>query len=468
MRKTLIGPKLRQLRRLNDHTQAEMAKRLGVSAAYVNMLENNQRSLSVQVLMALAEVYGIDAKSLVQSGEATQLNELRAAMRDPVFTGDPPDLQELRAALDHAPKLVERFLELQRDYRTMADQLQRSISAGESGEILRITPEREINEYFRKNQNHFPALEKIAALCRERLGGTQDDMYALLKRHLRMTHGITCDLRHLSDMPDALMEFDDDDAIVHLSEALDQANRNFQLAHVVAQIEAAEIVQGLVLHAGLHSDIGRKRLEVELLNYVAAAIQMPYAPFLDLARLTGYDIDRLSAAFGVSFEQVCHRLTTLQAPADRSIPFFFLRVDRAGNVTKRFNATSAQVADQGGGCPVWNIHGAFQQPSVIQPQFVELPDGTRYFTVSRTCDRPVFSRRTQDRRLVVALGCEAHHAEEITYARSLNAKDPAIYAQIGLNCHTCPRQKCAQRAHQPLHMTLKIDSHRRGRTRYES
>src|SRR6056297_172620 len=468
MSKTLIGPKLRQLRRLHNHTQAEMAKRLGISAAYVNLLENNQRSLSVQVLMALSETYGVDAKSLVQNSEVTQLNELRTAVRDPVFTGDPPDLQELRAALDHAPRLVDRFLELHRDYRTLADHLQRSVTSGESGEVLRAAPEREIYEFFRSRQNHFPTLEEMAALCRERLGGTQDDMYAMLKRHLRVAHGIQCELCRLSDMPDALMQFDEAAAQVHLSEALDQSNRNFQLAHVVAQVEAREVVRELVVGAGLRSDTGRKRLEVELLNYVAAAIQMPYQPFLDLARLTGYDLNRLSAAFGVSFEQVCHRLTTLQDPAERGIPFFFLRVDRAGNVTKRFNATGAQLADQGGGCPVWNVNGAFQQPSVIQPQFVELPDGTRYFTVSRTSDRPVFSRTTQDRRLVVALGCDARHAEEITYARSLNAKDPALYAEIGMNCHTCPRQKCAQRAHQPLHMTLKVDSHRRGQTRYES
>ena len=468
MSKTLIGPKLRQLRRLHNHTQAEMAKRLGISAAYVNLLENNQRSLSVQVLMALSETYGVDAKSLVQNSEVTQLNELRTAVRDPVFTGDPPDLQELRAALDHAPRLVDRFLELHRDYRTLADHLQRSVTSGESGEVLRAAPEREIYEFFRSRQNHFPTLEEMAALCRERLGGTQDDMYAMLKRHLRVAHGIQCELCRLSDMPDALMQFDEDTAQVHLSEALDQSNRNFQLAHVVAQVEAREVVRELVVGAGLRSDTGRKRLEVELLNYVAAAIQMPYQPFLDLARLTGYDLNRLSAAFGVSFEQVCHRLTTLQDPVERGIPFFFLRIDRAGNVTKRFNATGAQLADQGGGCPVWNVNGAFQQPSVIQPQFVELPDGTRYFTVSRTSDRPVFSRTTQDRRLVVALGCDARHAEEITYARSLNAKDPALYAQIGMNCHTCPRQKCAQRAHQPLHMTLKVDSHRRGQTRYES
>ncbi|SMX50171.1 helix-turn-helix domain-containing protein [Maliponia aquimaris] len=468
MTKTLIGPKLRQLRGLHNHTQAEMAKRLGVSAAYVNLLENNQRSLSVQVLMALSEAYGVDAKSLVQGNEATRLTELRAAVKDPVFTGDLPDLTELRAALDHAPRLVDRFLELHRDYRTLADHLQRSVAAGASGEVLRAAPEREIYDFFRTRQNHFPALEEMAQISRERLGGTQDDMYALLKRHLRVTHGIQSDLRRLTEMPDALMEFDEKAAEVHLSEALDQPNRNFQLAHVVAQIEAGEVVQGLVASAGLRSDTGRKRLEVELLNYVAAAILLPYAPFLALARESGYDLDRLAAAFGVSFEQVCHRLTTLQDPADRGIPFFFLRVDRAGNVTKRFNATGAQLADQGGGCPVWNIHGAFHQPSVIQPQFVELPDGARYFTLSRTSDRPVFSRTTQDRRLVVALGCDARHAEEITYARSLNAKDPALYAQVGLNCHTCPRQKCAQRAHQPLHMTLKVDSHRRGRTRYES
>ncbi|MGY3437612.1 MULTISPECIES: helix-turn-helix domain-containing protein [unclassified Marinovum] len=465
MTKTLIGPKLRNLRRLHNETQAEMARKIGVSAAYVNLLENNNRSLSVQVLMTLTEVYGVDAKTLVQNDEARLLSELRDASRDAIFSGEVPDLQELRAALDHAPRLADQFLRLHRYFRVLADHVQ---SQEATGEGVTRTPQIEIDQYFRASACHFPRLEQAANDIRSRIAGTQDDMYALLKRHLRVEHGFQSELRPLSEMPDSLMQFDEEARHVALSEALDQSNRNFQLAHVIGQIEVGDSVRQMVVEAALESADGPARLEVELMNYLAAAILMPYAPFLALARKTDYDLDRLSASFGVTYEQVCHRLVTLQDPADRAIPFFLVRLDRAGNVTKRFSALPTALAERGGNCPVWNIHQAFQQPSVILPQFIQLPEGARFFTIARTSDRPVFSRSTQDRRVVVALGCASEHAARVTYAQSLNARDPDAYAPMGISCHTCPRQKCAQRAHQPLHMTLTVNSHRRGATRYES
>ncbi len=195
---------------------------------------------------------------------------------------------------------------------------------------------------------------------------------------------------------------------------------------------------------------------------------MPYAPLLEVAEGTRYDVDRIAAAFGVSFEQVCHRLTTLQRDGAAGVPFFFLRVDKAGNVTKRFNSTSFHLAEYGGACPVWNIHTAFRTPGVIIPQFVEMPDGERFFTICRTTERPVFSRDTQDRRLALALGCELRHADRIGYAASFNREDSRLFSPIGINCHLCPRQACSQRAHQPLFVELPIDTERRGNTRYES
>ena len=145
-----------------------------------------------------------------------------------------------------------------------------------------------------------------------------------------------------------------------------------------------------------------------------------------------------------------------------------MRVDKAGNVTKRFNATSFNLAEYGGACPVWNVHTSFRNPGVIQPQFVELPDGERFFTISRTTDRPVFSRDTQDRRLALALGCELQYVNRIGYSESFNLEDENLFSPIGINCHLCPRQACSQRAHQPLFVDLPIDPSRRGNTRYES
>ena len=228
------------------------------------------------------------------------------------------------------------------------------------------------------------------------------------------------------------------------------------------------LLDALIASAGSLTDAGKARCRIELANYFAAALLMPYGRFLDLADSTAYDIDRITATFSVSFEMACHRLTTLQRRGAQGVPFFFLRIDRAGNVTKRFNATTFLLAEQGGACPVWNIHSAFARPGVIIPQFVELPDAGQYFTISRTTDRPVTSRHTQDRKLVVALGCEREHADRVGYAAPLIGDGAGSVARIGINCHICPRHACAQRAHEPLHVNLPLNANRRGTTRYES
>ena len=468
MAKTLIGSQLRQLRRLHRQTQADMAQRLGISPAYVNLLENNQRSLSVQVLMALTEAYGVDWRDLVRDIDAGSLSELRSAVRDPMFPDDPPDLAELRAALDHAPRLAGMFLYLYQNHRATVDRVSRLGGSAALPELLATSPETAIHDFFRNRGNHFPQLETLAEAVRASLACDPDDLHGALKARLRDRHGLRVELRRIHDMPDTLRIYDREWNIVALSEALDHPNRVFQLAHVVALIEAADLLDDLSQSSGMTADSGLARLRVELANYTAAAILMPYAEVFDLAERSAYDVDRIAAAFGVTFEQVCHRLTTLQREGARGVPFFFLRIDKAGNVTKRFNATPFTLAEQGGACPVWNIHDAFRHPGVILPQFVELPDGGKFFTISRTTDRPVFSRQTQDRRLVVALGCERAHVGRIGYATPFDLSQQDLSAPIGINCHLCPRQACSQRAHRPLVIHLAVDADRRGNTRYES
>jgi predicted transcriptional regulator/DNA-binding XRE family transcriptional regulator len=468
MRKTLIGPRLRQLRREHKQTQAEMARALGVSAAYVNLLENNQRSLSVQMLMAVSDAYGVDWRDLIKDESAMLLADLRSAVQDPVFGVAPPDLQELRAAIDHAPRLVGHFLQLYRSHRTALERMMRLGSERMPDDLLASAPETIIHDFFRDHANYFAELEELAEKLRAAEPCEADDVYAVLKARLREVHHIEVHTAPVEEMGQALRIHDEAESVVHLSEALDHQNRVFQLAHVLCLVELPGVLESLTANSAIRSETGVARCHVELANYFAAAFLMPYEPFHAEAERTNYDVDRLAAAFGVSFEQVCHRLTTLQREGARGVPFFFLRVDKAGNVTKRFNATTFNLAEYGGACPVWNIHTSFRTPGVIIPQFVELPDGERFFTISRTTERPVFSRETQDRRLALSLGCELKHAKRLGYAAPFNTEDEGLFSPIGINCHLCPRQACSQRAHQPLFIELPIDTKRRGNTRYES
>jgi hypothetical protein len=468
MAKAFVGPQLRQLRRVRKLTQAEMARALGVSAGYVNLLENNQRSLSVRMLMAIADTYQVDWRDLVRDETSSTLAELRTATRDPMFPAGGPELDELRAAIDHAPRLVRQFLHLYGLHRRALERIMRQGTAGAPERLLASSAEAVIHDFFRDHSNHFPELESAAEALLADENCEPDDLYAALKGRLSRLHGIRVERRAVEEMTQALRHYDKAAGVVHLSEALDHSNQVFQLAHVLCQVECQPLLDQLTSQSGTLTGTGLARCHVELANYFAAAVLMPYGPFLAAAEGTAYDIDRLSARFGVSFEQCCHRLTTLQRPGAAGVPFFFLRVDKAGNVTKRFNSTSFQLAEYGGACPVWKIHMAFRMPGVIIPQFVEMPDGDRFFTISRTADRPSMNFETQDHRLSVGLGCELKHARRIGYASSFNFDDDRMFSRIGINCHVCPRQACSQRAYQPALIELPIDTTRRGNTRYES
>ncbi|MEM6678776.1 MAG: short-chain fatty acyl-CoA regulator family protein [Pseudomonadota bacterium] len=477
--KNFVGPRLRQLRRERKQTQAEMARALGLSAAYVNLLENNQRSLSVQVLMRLSDVYGVDWREMVADDGPTRLADLRAVLQDPVFTGDAPDLQELRAAVDHAPALVDAMLALHKSYRALSE---RALAANEA-DLAESTPEAVVHDLFRAHRNHFDVLERLADDIGLSADLEPDNPYGALKQRLDHRHGISVEVVPVAAMPNALRYWDQNEARVFLSQGLDYQNRVFQLAHILGLIEGGSAIDAIIangrlgVHAGA-AGAGRSgarsggravaRCRVELANYFAAAVLMPYENVYAEAEASGYDIDHLAARFGVSFEQVCHRLSTLSRDGRQGVPFFFLRIDKAGNVTKRFNATQIHLAQYGGACPRLDIHTCFRQPGRIVPQFVEMPDGSRYFTVNRTVDRPVLGRQSQDNRLAVALGCAVEHSERLTYARHFPLGDRELMTPIGINCRLCPRQHCSQRAYQPLHLDLPIDVHRRGETRFES
>ncbi|MGL5010575.1 MAG: helix-turn-helix domain-containing protein, partial [Paracoccaceae bacterium] len=226
------------------------------------------------------------------------------------------------------------------------------------------------------------------------------------------------------------------------------------------------LFDGLVERSGITDSRGTSRLRVELANYFAAAVLMPYDAFLASARATKYDLDHLATRFGVSFEQACHRATTMQRDGATGVPFFFMRIDKGGNVTKRFNATDFHLAEYGGACPRLDVHTSFRTPGKIVPQFVEMPDASQYFVFSRTVDRPTFERYGQDNRLAVALGCTIEHAAQIGYAEAFTVTR-ARMVPIGINCRICPRANCDQRAHQAAVLTQPVDERRRGATRFD-
>lgn len=463
MQKTFIGPHLRRLRLDRNETQGAMARALGISPSYVNLLENNERSVSVQVLLKLFDAYGVDWREIAEEDGSGQLADLRASLQDPLFADARPDLTQLRAALVHAPDLAAAFLRLHRSWQAATDQL---LALGE-GDVRAInaTPETAVHNVFRRQRNHFRDLEEAAeAFWTSPV--ERDEVYVALKRRLRDGLGISVRLARVEDLPGTLRQYDEARREILLSEALDHTNRTFQLVHMCGLLEQRTLLDSLIARAGIADPRGVARLRVELANYFAAAVLMPYDAFLAEARATKYDLDHIATRFGVSFEQACHRATTLQREGAQGVPFFFMRIDKGGNVTKRFNATDFHLAEYGGACPRLDVHTSFRTPGKIVPQFVEMPDKSQYFVFSRTVDRPTWIRHAQDNRLAVAMGCTIDHAAEIGYAEAFSVAG-ARMVPIGINCRICPRAHCDQRAHQATILTQPVDEKRRGATRFD-
>lgn len=465
MSKTFIGPRLRRLRLDRNETQVQMGKALGISTSYVNLLEKNERSVSVRVLLKLFEVYGVDWQDIAEDEDASAYADLRGALADPLFEGLRTDMPQLRAALTHSPDLAAAFLRLHRAYQSAADQL---MSVAESsGDGVQSSPEAVVHSFFRQNRNYFPDLEKAAQRFWGKAKVAPDDIYHALKALLRDRLGVRVRLVQVGEMPGTLREYDAERRELRISEALDHPNRVFQLVHVAALIEQTGTLEGILARTGQTDPASRARCRVELANYFAASVLMPYDAFIAEAQASLYDFDHLATRFGVSFEQACHRATTLQRSGAQGVPFFFLRIDNAGNVTKRFNSTDFQLAQYGGACPRLQVHMSFRTPGRIVPQVVEMPDGNRFFVFARTVNRPSVTRHSPEVRLAVAMGCALENAEAIGYAQGLSLSGANV-TRVGINCRVCPRANCDQRAHQALVITDPVDENRRGATRYDA
>jgi len=309
-------------------------------------------------------------------------------------------------------------------------------------------------DFFQAELNHFPELEDAAEALWRKAALDSDALYVSLARYLETTHRL-----HVQTMPASIMgamirRHDPHRSRVLLSEMLAAASRAFQLACEIASIEHRPLIEGILARCGTADEDARARIRIGLINYFAGATILPYAGFAEAAAAVRYDLGVLAARFGATFEQVCHRLTTLQRPGAKGVPFFLIRVDAAGNVSKRFSANSLHFARFGGACPIWNVHHAFESPGKVSTQLAEMPDGSRYLSIARTVSKPWHRGPLRAAQYALALGCEAQHAHQLVYADGLGIEEKDRADPIGITCRTCPRQECSHRAYPAAHRSL--------------
>ncbi|MBB4839127.1 putative transcriptional regulator/DNA-binding XRE family transcriptional regulator [Sphingomonas kyeonggiensis] len=452
-RRVFEGFRLRELRKRAGISQAAMATRLGISVSYLSQIENNDRPITDIVLVALSREFPLEAFGDIET--STSLLRTIDAATDASVPAERMEESDVRRGIEQQPLLARRMVALHEAWRRSQEQLRVLDDRYDSGSTdAAPLPWEEVRDWFQAEGNYIDAVDRSA----ETLAGDLDPDRPTrgLEDRLRW-HGV----RVVGEDGDGsqLSRFDPRDRTLAVNSALPPESRAFLLAHRLVRYEFENEMRQVVDDAGLASPAARELLNIGLANYAAGALLMPYGAFRDTARDVRHDIDRLRQRFGVSFEQACHRLSTLQRPGAAGLPFFFCRVDMAGNITKRHSATRLQFAALGGACPLWVVHEAVAIPDRILVQHAEMPDGTRYVSMAKGLVKPSGSYARPPRRYAVALGCEELHAADFVYADDL--KPGGAATPIGASCRICPRTDCDQRAFPPAASAIAIDPDRR-------
>ncbi len=456
-RKLFLGARLKRLRRERGQSQAAMAADLGISASYLNHLERNQRPITAPVLLRLAEAFDIDIKAFASDGgETAGAEQLGEIFSDPMLSDLGVTRYELVELADNAPVVADGVVRL---YTALRELQRRPADETAPDPRALITPETWVRDYIQAQRNHFPDLEDGA----ETLGGALGDPLSVaeaLRRRLKEAWGVELRVVEPEVLGDVSQHYDPQRRTFMLSALLRPENRTFGLAYQLALLEFASVIDTLVTSARPPDAGSRRLLHMSFANYAAGAIMMPYGKFLRAAEEHRYALDRLCGQFGANIEQVAHRITTLGRSGARGVPFFMLRVDPAGNISKRYAGESFPFSHFGGTCPRWHLHAAFQTPGQTIRQLIETPDGQRYFTISRTIERPIRPDLRDDALLAIGLGCDVRYAPRIAYADGLDlVNTPAT--PVGPACAICPRVGCAYRATAPAGRMLAVEENRK-------
>ncbi|MGQ4596778.1 short-chain fatty acyl-CoA regulator family protein [Nocardia sp. R6R-6] len=461
MRKMYAGARLRRLREERRLTQAALAKSLDLSPSYLNQLERDQRPLTIPVLLKLNSIFDLDVQFFATDSDARLVSDLHEVLVDAAGADTAP-LTELEELATRQPEIARMVVAMHRRLRTTTDQLDLlsarvSAPAGAPGLPM---PYEDVRDFFYDHHNHIPQLDNAAEQLFENSGLSIGSLDRQLARIAEERARVTVLVR--GDGADPTIpkrQYDSENRTLTLARRLRPGQRAFQIATTLAFLLYGAELDAVLAETPSLSGESRTLARVGLANYFAGALVLPYGRFLRSAEELHYDIDLLSLRFEVGFETICHRLSTLQRQGQRGVPFFFVRTDRAGNISKRQSATAFHFSRVGGSCPLWVVHEAFAHPGRILTQVAEMPDGRRYLWIARTAAIAPHGFGTAAKNFAIGLGCDIEHAQRLVYSAGMHLDDPAAAVPIGAGCKVCERPGCPQRAFPHIGSPLAITEH---------
>jgi len=462
-----LGKRIRALRVREGLSQTALAERLGVSTSYLNLIEHDRRPISANLLIRLAQFTDLDLKTFAEGEDQKLVTVLMEVFGDSVFEGKVPSEAETREFVGESPEIARAvlhlhhaFIETRGSAATLAAQVldRQDLSGIDRGGMA----SEQVTDLIQRYRNHFPELESEAErLWKEaRLEG--EDLFGSMAGYLETKHRVKVEVMKVGEMGSTVRHFDPERRELKISEVLRRGSRNFQLAYQIGLLDGSSVIDRITQEPELTSDESRALCRVALANYFSGAVLMPYDEFLRAAQKERYDLDLLQHRFRANYEQVCHRLTSLQRRGAEGVPFHMVRTDIAGNISKKFSATGVHFPRFGGLCPLWNVHAAYLRPNVIRTQISRLPDGRTFFSIARTIRKHRGGFHALEILYAIELGCDIESARQLVYADGMDLSNPAGVVPIGTTCRLCERMDCGARAFPSMHNPLKIDENVRG------
>ncbi|MBC6439235.1 MAG: DUF2083 domain-containing protein [Rhodospirillales bacterium] len=443
-------------------TQAALAREVGISASYLNLIEWNKRQIAGPLLRRTAEALDLSLDELDGAAERRLLESLTEIAHL-------PPVENLGPEVPRTGELIGRFPGWARGIATLAR------SERDARSRAQVLSDRLSNDPFLEEVVH-RMLSRISAIrsSSEILTEFPD---APTERRDRFVSIIHEESQVLSDVGEALAAYlhktDDPDRILT---PLDEAEAFFENRqnHVVALEKAVtdldagvpdgfegsrwQHVSALVddcldrtitdlIDAApeIETAAARGRAAQTLRDYAASAVLMPMEPFIDRALGCGFDVDVLADAFSVDVERVCHRLTSL--PPDRDLPRFgYYQANAAGTLIEMYGLEDLAVPRYASACPLWVLYRAQQSPEAFIRQRVLFPSGAHFVFVARARNAGPSGFGKPRHYLTDMIAMTEEDASQTVYG-----PDSAVpVEEVGPSCRLCPRHACPHRVEDPL------------------
>jgi len=460
-----IGHKIKTKRRKMGTTQADLAKKLSISPSYLNLIESGKRKVNVDLLLKLVSELNIEISDISKKTDTNLYQNLMDLLGDNLFENLDITNFDIKEIVNTNPLIAKALVKLGDNYKQRNQDIVSKVE-NISGKFIdnqkNSFPGEVVSDFIQENENYFPKLEEFANKIFSEIHRNNRTSYLPLCEYLLKKHKIEVKDVVPDEKKPFTKQFDPIRKTFLLSDYLTLATKKLHTASQIVHLEANDILEEYLNTFKFPSEESKKLSKVALLNYAAAAILMPYKLFYKECMEQRYDFELLQNTFATSFEQVAHRATCLQDPNMKGIPFHMLRADIAGNISKRFSLSGIEIPRYGGACPRWNIYSAFTAPGKIHAAISKMPDGEKYVCIARTVEKGIAKHGMFKSLLSIGLGCQIKYAKDFVYTDSLNLNDRNTEVPIGVNCRTCDRMDCQQRAFPPLHKKFDIDLNKRG------